>query len=333
MPSRRDFVTGLGAAAVGFRLPLDRLGLASRPALYPPIDLSRFDRPVTPAPSDIRFGYAAITWGGDDLKAIDEIARVGFPGIQLRSNLLPSFGARPAALRDLLEQRRLTFIALSSGNVDLDPAHERETVAEHASHAKFVHDAGGAYLQATDQRPAGRAPVAADYTRLGGLLTEIGKRSADLGVPLGYHNHVGSMGETPEQVERVLDASDPRYVKLLLDVAHYRQGGGDPAQAARRYRDRLLFLHLKDLQSPAPDGKGKFRFVELGRGSVDLPAIYAALQEIRFRGWAVVELDAVPDPAGSARESALVNRRYLEDHFGAHFDALAQPDDAPEGAW
>jgi len=325
MPSRRDFVAGLGAAAVGFRLPLDRLGLASRPALYPPIDLSRFDLPVTPAPADIKFGYAAITWGGDDLKAIDEISDVGFRGIQLRSNLLASFGARPAALRELLEQRRLTFVALSSGAVNPDPALGASVVAEHASHAKFVHDAGGAYLQATDQRPAGRPPTAADYTRLGGLLTAIGKRSADLGVPLGYHNHVGSMGETPAEVDRVLDASDPRYVKLLLDVAHYKQGGGDPVQAVRRYRDRLLFLHMKDLQSPAPDGKAKYRFVELGRGSVDLPAIFAALVEINFRGWAVVELDSVPDAGGSPRASALINRKYLEEGLGARFEAEARP--------
>ena len=44
---------------------------------------------MTRAPADIRFGYAAITWGGDDLKAIDEIAGIGFRGIQLRSLTSP----------------------------------------------------------------------------------------------------------------------------------------------------------------------------------------------------------------------------------------------------
>jgi inosose dehydratase len=295
------------------------------------MDLSAFDRPVTKAPADLRFGYAAITWGGDDRKAIEEIADVGFRGIQLRSNLLPQFGARPAELRDLLEQHRLTMVALSSGSVGVDPARERETIAEHAGHARFVHDVGGVYLQLTDQRPAGREPTAEDYTRLGRLLTAIGKRSADLGVPAGYHNHVGSMGETPEQVDRVLGASDPRYVKLLLDVAHYRQGGGDPAQAIRRYRDRLLFLHIKDVESPAPNGP--YRFVELGRGSVDLPGVFAALDESKFRGWAVVELDSVPDHARTPKDSALLNRKYLEERLGVRFDSAASPEDALGAAW
>ena len=41
--------------------------------------------------------------------------------------------------------------------------------------------------------------------------------------------------------------------------------------------------------------KYPFQWVELGRGKVDLPAVFAALDKVRFNGWAVVELDKVPD--------------------------------------
>ncbi len=316
MTSRREFIVGLGAAAIGSALPIDRVAEALSPRLYPPMDLSYFDAPVAPAPADIRIGYAAITWGGDDLKAIDEIAALGFPGIQLRSSVLRQYGGRPAALRDTLAKHRLTMVALSSGGVKLDPAIEQQVIDEHTAHARFVHDAGGLYLQVTDERPKGRPLTAADYTRDGRLLTEIGKRTADLGVPLGYHNHMNSIGEKPEEVDRILDAADPRYVKLELDVAHYQQGGGDPVQAIRKYRDRLLFLHIKDLESPVPgatDNKSAYRFVELGRGKVDLKGIFAALREINFRGWAVVELDRVPDPARTPKESAVICKKHLED--------------------
>src|SRR2546429_7389578 len=37
------------------------------------------------------------------------------------------------------------------------------------------------------------------------------------------------------------------------------------------------------------------RFVELGQGKVDLPAVFDALHKVNFRGWAIVELDVVPD--------------------------------------
>ena len=120
---------------------------------------------------------------------------------------------------------------------------------------------------------------------MGRLLSELGRRTADLGVPLGLHNHMGNLSQSPDEVARVLDASDPRHVKLELDVAHWHQAGGDPAAAVRAHRDRLLFLHIKDVESPAPGrGPGSYRFVELGRGRVNLPAVFVALREVAFDG-------------------------------------------------
>jgi len=309
--TRRTVLAGLGAAAAMRLTWLRAAASALEPALYPPMDLSRFDTPVTPAPAEVRIGYASITWGGHDAQAIDDIAALGFEGVQLRSNILPEWEARPQALADLLASKQLTFVALSSGSVDVDkpPAGE---IATHVAHATFLRAARGRYLQCTDARPK-RAIVRADYERLGKLLTEIGKRTADLGIPLGYHNHMGTLGEKPEEVAQILDASDPRYVKLELDVAHYQQGGGDPVKAIRTYADRLLFLHIKDVQDrPAgSSGAGSYQFVELGRGKVDVKACFAALHEAKFRGWAVVELDAVPDRSRTPKDAAAVNKQFL----------------------
>src|SRR5262249_55959247 len=302
---RRDFLLGMGVAAAATATP----SFAGRPLLmavplYPPRDLSYFDTPISPAPSEIHFGYASITWNENDRQAIDDIAALGFPGIQLRANVIKEFGS-PAELRDLLERHHLKMVALSSGGVRIDPAVEAEEIAKHAEHAKFVHDVGGLYMQVTDERPKDRAVTSADYVRLGKLITEIGKRTADLGVTLGYHNRMGTLGQSPEEVDEILQAADPRYAKLELDVAHYFQGGGDPVKAIEKYADRLLFLHIKDVD-PLPaseNSKRAFRFVELGRGRVDLPAVFAALQKVNFRGWAIVELDAVPDKTRTPKES------------------------------
>jgi inosose dehydratase len=153
---------------------------------------------------------------------------------------------------------------------------------------------------------------------LGRLISEIGKRTADLGVSLGYHNHMGTLGERPEEVDQILEAADPRYAKLELDVAHYFQGGGDPAKAIEKYSDRLLFLHIKDVESltNAADAKHPYRFVELGRGRVDLPAVFATLGKTNFRGWAIVELDAVPDKERTPKDSAAISKKYLEEKLG-----------------
>lgn len=296
--SRREFLMGMGAVG-GMALLGTNIGAAA---------------------AQIRFGYAAITWGGKDVQAIEDIAALGFPGIQLRSNVLEAFGDRPAALRDLLNQHRLVTVALSSGGIRLDPAVERDELTKHMRHAAFVRDVGGLYLQMTDERPKGRPIVAADYTRLGRLLTELGRRTADIGIPVSYHHHMNALGERPEEIRAILDAADPKYVSFQLDTAHYQQGGGDPVRAVREYRDRLSFLHIKDVQGPLPGATGdlsrSYQFVELGRGKVDLKGVFDALNEVGFKGWAVVELDRVPDPKGTPKASAVINKKYLEDQLG-----------------
>ena len=312
---RREFLGAMGTIAAASTIPCGTL--LARERLYPPMDLSHFDTPIPPAPSEIHFGYASITWGGNDRQAIDDIAAVGFRGIQLRSNSIAEFGS-PAAVRDLLSQHELKFVALSSGDLLSDPAVVKKSVAEHTAHAKFLHAAGGLYLQILDNRTKGRAATPADFKQLGKALTELGKRTADLGIPLGYHNHMGSLGERPEELDQIMSLSDPRYVKLELDIAHYFQGGGDPVKAIEKFSDRLLFMHIKDVERlpSEKNSQHSYRWVELGHGLVDVAAVFEALRKINFRGWAIVELDGVPDNAYSPKEAAAANKQYLQEKLG-----------------
>ncbi len=296
MTTRREFVRQISGAAVSAALPL--------PAA---LDLPH-------SAGSIRIGYASITWNENDRQAIDDISALGYAGIQLRANVLASIGRDPAALRRVLADHHLGFVALSSGNVSIAPDEETRTIDEHVAHAQWLKDAGGLYLQLIADSRDGRRVKPSECERLGHLLTEIGKRTAEFGIPVVFHPHVGSLSEAPADTDRVLRATDPRYVRLLLDVAHWQQGGGDPVAAIRRYRDRLQMLHIKDVR-PAAGGAG-YQFVELGRGTVNLRGVFRALRDIRFDGWAVVELDSVPDPSRTPAQSAAISKGYLERVIG-----------------
>lgn len=251
-------------------------------------------------------GYAAITWGNNDLAAIAEIAALGYEGIQVRANTWQHFWRQPPVFVNLLATRHIQFVVLSSGAIDLDPSVEGKMLADHVAHAQFVKAAGGQFLQVTDMAPAGRAPANEDFARLSSLLDTLGEKCTALGVQLLYHPHMGSLGERPADADRILAATNPARVQLLLDVAHYTQGGGDPADAIRRYRGRMPVVHLKDLQSTTEG----YRFVELGQGSVNLDAVFAALTETGFSGWGIVELDD-PTPGRTPAQSAELNKKYL----------------------
>ena len=231
---------------------------------------------------------------------------------------MQQFGDRPAELKELLARHRLTLVALSSGNIGIDPAGSDDEMALHLKHTRFLRDCGGLYLQVIDTRPGRVTPE--DYARMGRRLTELGRRVADMGLRLGYHHHMGSLGEAPDEVDRILNATDPAAVHLQLDTAHYLQGGGDPATAIRKYASRILFLHLKDVRHRQPEpgtaARNSFQFVELGQGRADVKGIATALDSVGFKGWVVVELDGVATPGRTPKASALMNRDYITRELG-----------------
>ena len=258
---------------------------------------------------NIRVGYAAITWGGNDAQAIDEIAEVGYKGIQLRASAFDTWGSTPEVLRALLQRRGLTLAVLSSGNLRYDAASVNEQLELHTTHAKFVRDAGGLQLQVIDEKPKDHTPGPDDFRRLADVMSELGRRTKAVGVPLVYHHHMNSTGEPPAAIEAIVAASDPASVGLLFDIAHYQQGGGDPVAGIHKFAKRIKAVHLKDVR-PIDAAPG-YQWVELGRGRVDVKGCVAALKAESYDGWAIVELDKVVDPGGSPKASAIANRDFV----------------------
>lgn len=294
--TRRQFLSVAGLSAVALGVGADSLA-------------------QSPSGSGLRIAYSAITWGGNDQQAITDIASLGFRGIQLRANTFGPYRNKPSELRALLEQNNLYLAMFSSGNVEIDPAKYQSTIDQHVAHASFVKALGGSAIQLTNSaRPKDRQPTTDELKRLATVMNEIGRQTADLGVQAVYHNHMHQLGETPAEVDVIVQAMNPKHTRLLLDIAHYRQGGGQPEKAVRQYRDVLHSLHLKDTKSPLPDrpnDPNAYKFVELGRGNVNVPAVFKALNDIGFKGWGVVELDGVPEPGRTALQCAQTNKEYI----------------------
>ncbi|HEY2434400.1 MAG TPA: TIM barrel protein [Vicinamibacterales bacterium] len=259
-------------------------------------------------------GYAAITWGGDDPKAIEDVSAVGFKGIQLRASAFDRWGKTPADLKALLKTHTLAFPVLSSGNLNYQAADVAANIDMHLEHAKFVRDAGGQRIQVIDEKPKGRVVTTDDYKRLADAMNTLGAKTNALGVPLVYHHHMNSTGEPPAAIEAILSQCDAASVGLLFDIAHYQQGGGDPVAFIQQHGNAIKVVHLKDVRivNEAPG----YQWVELGRGRVDVKGCVAALKAIGFSGWAIVELDKVVDANGTPKTSAETNKAYVTSQLG-----------------
>lgn len=292
IPGRRQLFQGMAAVGVAAVMPASGFAARKGPALS--------------------LGYATLTWGDENARqAITDIAAAGFRGIQLRAQSLKLF-ASPAELKQTLARARLTLACLSGGTPRAEPA----AIEEFLASARFAQAAGALAIQATaPSRPPGKSAVDPGALKaFAAVLDEVGKRTAALGLPLGFHPSANQYGRTEAELKVILDSCDPRHVKLLLDTGHHAAGGGDPAQAIRTYASRLLLVHLKDVKPrPAPDDKGEdYEFKELGEGNVDFKSVLAALAAVKFRGWAIVEMRPYTVTAEhSAKDGALANRRFL----------------------
>jgi inosose dehydratase len=159
---------------------------------------------------------------------------------------------------------------------------------------------------------AGRSDAPLDHADIARVVEHVRAR----GYEPTFHHHMGTRVETRTQIERLLDEVD---VMLLLDTGHALAAGADPLAALHDWRDRIDYVHLKDVDlaelRAAPDWPTAWRrnvFCELGTGDLDVDGFLAALDG--FDGWLVVEQDWVPadgaDPgpqiAAQARNRARV---------------------------
>jgi inosose dehydratase len=274
--------------------------------------------------SDFQIGYHAITWGDKLEQAIDEISELGFRGIQIRAADYRKYANRASEFKDLMAAKKLTVVSISSGGVTVNSAAAKQETEERVAMAKWLKDIGGLYLQATDSaRVTTGVNDPDDYRKLGKRLTEIGKRTfGEYGIKLGYHNHMDTLGQRQDEVDRIMDASDPKHVWALVDIAHLQAAGGDPVKFMRNYINRLVYPHFKDViiypsgpatmagKQPPP----KYSFVELGQGKVNLPGVLQILRDYRWTGWIIIELDNAP--AGhTPKESATISKKYLEERL------------------
>jgi inosose dehydratase len=134
-------------------------------------------------------------------------------------------------------------------------------------------------------------------------LDRLAKAAADRGVLAVLHPHVGTMIETRDDVERVLNGSE---IRLCLDTGHLLIGGTDPLELAREVPWRVAHAHLKDVDGAlaARVQAGELTYTEavrqgmytpLGSGDVDIAGIVTALWSNGFDGWFVMEQDTILD--------------------------------------
>lgn len=154
-------------------------------------------------------------------------------------------------------------------------------------------------------------------TKIAALSDRLGKYAKEKGVTLCFHPHAGTCVFTQEQIDWFAQHTNPEYVSFCVDTAHTYIADINPAKLMRQYKDRLQYVHLKDVcgysASKAADERAKMRaFRALGLGTVDFKEVYETLKEVGYEGVLCVELDF---PEVCNFHSAMTSRKYIRDVF------------------
>ena len=123
----------------------------------------------------------------------------------------------------------------------------------------------------------------------------------ELGVRLAIHNN--APGAPFDTIASVLSAVDGRggNVGACLDIGNALRGSEDPGEAVRRLGSRLVGVHLKDVSGRDNDSE----VIVLGKGFLDVPAFFDALEEVGFPDDGALSLEyleKLDDPLPGLRE-------------------------------
>lgn len=296
----------------------------------------------------IKVGNAPVSWGvmevagwGEQVpygKVLDEIAEAGYVGTELGP--YGYFPTEPDKLAAELSGRGLQLVA---SFVPVPLAHSERHEAgyrEAMKVAQLLTQTGAPLIVLADEMSEARMAVSGrvneerdgmsdeQWDSAAQILERIAESCNEQGLGAVFHHHAGTYVETPKEIERLCESTDPDMLGLCLDTGHYFFGGGDPVDAVSMYGDRIRHLHLKDVQLPVletarRDGIGFLQavrrgvFCELGAGGVDLTRVIQDLTAGGYSDWAIVEQD-VDTRAADVRpfESAIRSRQYLKNVIG-----------------
>jgi len=134
-----------------------------------------------------------------------------------------------------------------------------------------------------------------DWKEWADHFNRAGAQAREAGLWLAFHNEPGHQrlveGRLPLDV--FAQATDPRYVRLQLDVGNMTMGNGDPHDFLARHHDRCWSFHVKDV---VPDRTGD---TELGKGIVDLRRFLGGVRDVERKTF-FVEQEGARDSLAAA---------------------------------
>lgn len=290
----------------------------------------------------VQLGINPLTWTNDDLPSLgaetpletclSEGKLAGFEGFELGNK----FPRQASVLGPILARHQLKLVSGWYSGELLTRSVEEE-IAAVQDHLTLLRELGAnvmVFCEVTDcihgkqQVPVNQRPhfPAERWAEYGAKLTEFARYTQSQGVQIAYHHHMGTMIETEQDIDLLMQHTGEE-VGLLLDTGHLTFAGVDPVAVTARWAKRINHVHCKDVRPAvlAEVKNKKMSFLNAvlagvytvpGDGCVDYPAVFRELKRVNYQGWLVVEAEqdpAIAHPLTYARLGYNNLHRFAED--------------------
>ncbi len=284
----------------------------------------------------VKLGIAPIAWSNDDMpelggdtpleQCLSEASEAGFSGIE-------SGGKFPKKSNELIPLLDKYNLKLCSGwyGANLRINSVKEEIELIQDQLKLFQDCKApciVFAEVSDsiagnpKRPLSTRPKMTndEWINYCKKISEIGKYLEDQGMPLAYHHHMGTVIETQQDTERLLENTSDQ-VKLILDTGHMLFAGGNSIEVANNFKERIIHVHCKDMRKKVLEKslKEDFSFQQAflegaftvpGDGFIDYEPLLTFLKKSNYNGWLVVEAEQDPAKANPL-EYARIGHNYL----------------------
>ena len=284
----------------------------------------------------VKLGVAPIAWSNDDMpelggettleQCLEEASHAGYIGIE-------SGGKFPKDSLELIPKLEKYNLSLCSGwygaNLRKNSVNEEKQYLQ--QQLKLFQDCKSpcivfaevsGSIQGDPNRKLSTRPQmnTEEWKNFCEKISEIGKYLEDQGMPLAYHHHMGTVIETQEDTERLMEDTHDS-VKLTLDTGHMLFAKGDSKKIFENYNSRIKHVHCKDIRKNVLEKSLKedlsFReaflegaFTVPGDGCIDYKPLFDILKKNNYSGWLVVEAEQDPQKANPL-EYAIKGYKYL----------------------
>ena len=272
----------------------------------------------------ILYGTNPIAWANDDDQSIgahiptEQILHeagevIGFDGIE-NGHRWPD---DPQALKALLGRYGLRFVSGWYSTELLTRSVEDEIAAVQGHLAKLkANDCKVCIVCECSNTVHGRPDVpvnarprlsAAEMAAFGAKMEAFAAYLAAQGITLAYHHHMGTVVESPDEIDAFMAATGPA-THLLFDSGHCTFGGGDPEAVLGRHVGRVAHFHAKNIRRPVTERvraedmsflqgvlAGAFTVPGDPEGAIDFLPLLRILAGAGYDGWLVIEAEQDPD--------------------------------------